>query len=345
MTNGLAILTHSQGIITSVNPEFCNRFNFTPGDIIGRHPLDFIPDDWQAFVRHKMETHCEDPYYTFGCSKDGRYIPIYLQAKEVRLCDQVTERIVVVREARDLQDPKPSFLTLYDEDLTRMIHEIRTPVATILSALRMSKLAASTDKRNHYIQIAIDTCESELKLIDSTLTLKRLSAGHPLTGAEVINLGPWVLALVESFYPAAATADLSLSLDFPERVIILQTDPNLLFRILQELLSNACKYTQPDGQIQVRVAQSEAGVTFEIGNTATIPANALPHLFERFYRVTTGELAKRGGSGLGLYLAQKLVQSLEGELRVTSHDSWTTFTLWLPQLNSSFQGTQPVDSL
>ncbi len=113
---------------------------------------------------------------------------------------------------------------------------------------------------------------------------------------------------------------------------MLVSDRASLERILAELLNNACKYTSAGGEIVVGVCDksTEAATIFTISNPAEIPADQLPRIFEKFYRVPKGDRWQQGGTGLGLALVQKLVEQIQGTIRVESSRGWTTFTVVLP---------------
>jgi signal transduction histidine kinase len=114
----------------------------------------------------------------------------------------------------------------------------------------------------------------------------------------------------------------------------LKTEATGLDRILQELLNNACKYTEPGGEILISATpltqQAIPGLQISIGNTGEIPAQELPRIFDKFYRVPMGDPRHRGGTGLGLSLVKALVEALHGQIAVTSAAHWTAFEIWLP---------------
>jgi signal transduction histidine kinase len=121
-----------------------------------------------------------------------------------------------------------------------------------------------------------------------------------------------------------------------------------LERILAELLNNACKYTLNAGEIVLSVHLKELGkelsTIFTISNQAEISATELPRIFDKFYRVPKADRWKQGGTGLGLALVQKLVERLQGTIRVDSSDGWTTFTIELFQSISEIAEYRGKDS-
>jgi signal transduction histidine kinase len=124
---------------------------------------------------------------------------------------------------------------------------------------------------------------------------------------------------------------------YPADLLPMVADPTVLRRIIAELLNNACKYTIPVGEIYLRVYQESnfgfnfnSTTVFTLRNRADIPHSELPHIFEKFYRVPNADPWKRGGTGLGLALVQKLVEQSGGTIKAESTDGWTSFTVRLP---------------
>ncbi|MEX0270626.1 sensor histidine kinase [Leptolyngbyaceae cyanobacterium UHCC 1019] len=112
---------------------------------------------------------------------------------------------------------------------------------------------------------------------------------------------------------------------------MLVSDQPSLERVLVELVNNACKYTPPDGHIQVTADSTTSHVQLAIRNSGSeIPETELLRIFEKFYRVPHADPWKRGGTGLGLALVKKLVESLGGSIHVTSSLGQNTFTVRLP---------------
>jgi signal transduction histidine kinase len=142
--------------------------------------------------------------------------------------------------------------------------------------------------------------------------------------------------LVQPFHSRFQSYQQDLQVNCAPEVRSLNSDPSILQRILIELLNNACKYTMRKSVIELSVTAQECPfsqvplVTFTLRNQAEIPIDALPHIFEKFYRVTQVDRYKHGGTGLGLALVKKLVEELGGNISADSQDGWTTFTMVIP---------------
>jgi len=261
---------------------------------------------------------------------------------EIRLVQQVaTQCAIGLRQARlykALQsqvDQLESLHQLKDDFLNTISHELRTPMSNIKMSLYMIRKTQDEERRQRYLDILETECTREIDLINDLLDLQRLEAGVDQPLAEPVELARWIPAQLRSFeariahYQQTLQVELDPALELPGAH--LWSDTQRLSRILGELINNACKYTAPGGEIRLRVTSEPGQIRFEIANPAQIPADQLPHLFNKFYRVPSGDPWKRGGTGLGLALVKKLLEQLGGKIGVTSQAGTTTFWFLVPQ--------------
>ena len=173
------------------------------------------------------------------------------------------------------------------------------------------------------------------------LDLQRLEAeSYSISQVEAVNLPELLPSIIEPFRIRTGERQQTLTINLAPNLPILISDRTSLERILAELLNNACKYTPASGEIilgvrtssssQVATLDSATVTIFTVSNSAEIPAVGLPRIFEKFYRVPKADKWKQGGTGLGLALVQKLVECLQGSIKVESSNGWTTFTVKLP---------------
>lgn len=266
---------------------------------------------------------------------------------EIRFVEQVASQCAVgIRQARLYQAAQDQVLELErlnqrkDDFLSTVSHELRTPLVNMKMSIQMLKLSQTqtplSPKQQDYLAMLENECYREADLITDLLDLQHLEAHQYPYQPQQVDLHYWLSEVVRAFQLRAQERDLHLSLQLPQHLPPFWLDPDYLKRILRELLTNACKYTPPQGQIQVRaqLQTDPSGVTgLQIGlsNTVEIPSQELPHLFERFYRVLQLDQWQQGGTGLGLSLVQRLVEGLSGRIEVVSQEGWTHFTVWIPK--------------
>ena len=216
-------------------------------------------------------------------------------------------------------------------------HDLRAPLTTIKVALEL--LEHRPDKSDRYLSIARQACAQSDALIEELLTLYREEETIGDFASKGIHLQLIFDRLFDSFRVRSAYLNLQLTWDVPREIDAVFSPLGLnLERILTELLNNACKYTKRGGQIALEVTIA-AGLQIKIKNQAEIDSEALPYVFDRFYRVLPESNPLKDeseapitGTGLGLSLVRQLTAQLGGTLDLESKDGWTIFTLSLPSL-------------
>lgn len=273
---------------------------------------------------------------------------------EIRLVQQVSNQCAIaIRQARLYQESQSQVRELEqvnhlkDDFLSTVSHELRTPVTSMRVALQLlgvsltqelgleaelTKPDAEQGRIARYYRILKEECEREISLINDLLDLQRLDVGSHDLALQTIQLHDWLPALVNSFQERATSRQQTLEVVIADALPVLKSDLSSLDRIWAELLNNACKYTPPGGAITLSVEQSDKNILkLDLVNTGVdIPQDELPRIFDKFYRVPSADPWKQGGTGLGLALVQKLVQHIEGVIKVTSGDQRTCFTIELP---------------
>lgn len=216
--------------------------------------------------------------------------------------------------------------------LADVAHELRTPLTVL-----QGNLQAILDD-----VYPLDKSEVA-RLHDQTRHLHRLVNDlHELAQAEAHQLplhkqtvDPYSLAqeAVDFFGPVAEEKGVSLRLEIAEEALSLQGDRARLMQVLQNLLNNALRHTQPGGEIMVSAAAQDGGVEIAVRDTGEgIEAEDLPHIFERFYRSGKARDRDSGGTGLGLAIVRALTEAHGGRIDVVSGGKGmgSRFAVWLP---------------
>ncbi len=259
---------------------------------------------------------------------------------EIRLVQQVTDQCAIaIRQARLYQAATAQIKELErlnqlkDDFLSTVSHELRTPIANMKMAIAMLKVAPNSEKQERYLNILQAECARESEMINDLLDLQRLELEFCTNSlSEAINLQEMLPKIVEPFYVRAGQRQQTLQLDLPLELPAIICNHVSLERIIVELINNACKYTGAGGDIVlgIRYEPTQIATIFTISNSAEIPQDQLPRIFDKFYRVPRGDRWQQGGTGLGLALVQKLVEQMQGNISVVCSDGWTNFTVTLP---------------
>ncbi|NMB89837.1 MAG: GAF domain-containing sensor histidine kinase [Chloroflexi bacterium] len=217
--------------------------------------------------------------------------------------------------------------------ISEFTHELRTPLTAIASTtliLRQPNL--SEEERLRFIDSIQDEVKRLSQMTTDFLDLARLESGRMPFKLKTVKLNEIILECALFFHAEIQAREIELSLDLPDRPAELQGDRERLRQLILNLLSNAVKYNHTGGKITLQVVDGVQNVQMVIADTGIgIPAEDLPHLFERFYRSTRVEDTSHG-SGLGLAICKQIVESHGGSIQVQSSlNAGTTFTLQLPK--------------
>ncbi|WP_017328014.1 GAF domain-containing sensor histidine kinase [Synechococcus sp. PCC 7336] len=284
---------------------------------------------------------------------------------EVRIVQQIANQCAIaIRQARLYQASQRQVQELErinqlkDDFLDTVSHELRTPITTMRMAIQMLELRlkrqlnleeelqkplAQQDSTVRYFHILKQECDREIKLIDDLLKLQRLDGRGYTPQLQTIRLEAWLPERAATFRERARDRQQDFQLDLPSALPAFSTDPSSLERIVTELLHNANKYTPPGGQIALSAKTEPDRIQLVVTNTGVeIPDSALPHVFDKFYRVPSIDRWKQGGTGLGLALVKQLVEQLNGSICACSGDDRTTFVVELPQLMPSHLAETPL---
>jgi signal transduction histidine kinase len=214
------------------------------------------------------------------------------------------------------------------EFIANAAHELRTPLTNLQGYLEALRDGVLPPDRETFVSLWEETD----RLVRLSRSLDQLAGGDAEAGPARpvdLDLAESIHAALDLVRPAARVVGLTLEEELPRRLRV-RADPDRLAQVLSNLLQNAIRYTAPGGRVTVRAAQRPADVLVSIDNTGAIPADDLPHVFERFYRVEKSRDRARGGAGIGLAIVRQLVESAGGRVGVESTDGLTSFWFTVP---------------
>ncbi|MDF7799448.1 HAMP domain-containing sensor histidine kinase [Pontiellaceae bacterium B1224] len=210
-------------------------------------------------------------------------------------------------------------------------HELRTPIAVIMAQTQAAlKRDRSTEEYKTILQACLRAGIRMRTMADSLLELTRISGNGSVLNMALTNLSEVISSAVEEATQLSENHPLSFQTLENSRPV--QIDPERIHQVLMNLISNAVKHN-PDG-CTIRISQKETAewAILEIADEGTgIPVDALPHIFERFYRVDESRSRESGGSGLGLSIVKSIIETHGGTIEAASiPGQGTTFTIQLP---------------
>jgi two-component system, OmpR family, sensor kinase len=252
------------------------------------------------------------------------------RVRETRNADEVDRLAITFNEM--LQRLENLFRT-QQRFLADVSHELRTPLTIIRGNL------ALLNQNNHSIdQETLKTIDGEAERMSRLLSDLLLLAQSGDAGASAIQRTPVELdtLLLDVYRQACVMAaprdgQLKVTLGDEDQALV-EGDPDRLKQLLLNLVENAIKYT-PSGEVRLSLLKQDDKVGLRVSDTGMgIPAEDLPHIFERFYRVDKARSREKGGAGLGLSIADWIAQAHGGFIKVESQPGkGSTFTVWLPE--------------
>lgn len=199
-------------------------------------------------------------------------------------------------------------------------HELRTPMAVILS--QCDYLLADPElsgKDREAIQIIREKAKNLTRLISQLLLLSRADQNRQVLTMEKLDFALIGRSVMEEMEAAAQEKQILLETDMPEH-LMMTGDETMLMRLWMNLAENAVSYTPPGGRVKAGCARKGNRVVGYVEDTGMgIPAEALPHIWERFYRVDSARSAS-SHSGLGLSMVQWIIQAHGGEIHAESRE-------------------------
>lgn len=265
-----------------------------------------------------------------------RWRTLVLQRHKVRLERIVDERTEELRVRNRQIAEQAHRLEELDRIKSRFFanisHEFRTPLTLIMGPLRQLMADDGDGKHRSWYDMMLRQSGRLLALINQLLDLAKLEnrsmTARWVKGDIVLSFRGWVM----SFFSLAETRRVRLTLHTPDEVPELLYDADKLEKIVVNLLSNAFKFTPPDGVIEASLALRDGMIEITVSDTGKgIPAEQLPKIFDRFYQVDSSETRGHEGSGIGLALVKEMTDFLGGKVDVESEvDKGTTFRVAVP---------------
>ncbi|MFQ4141167.1 sensor histidine kinase [Chlorogloeopsis sp. ULAP02] len=215
-------------------------------------------------------------------------------------------------------------------------HELRAPVAAVLSNAQVALMPPHDESEQRFrLEKIEEIAKSMSTLISNLLFLARHEGPFEITTFKNINLVELMRSLVDEYQKQAIAKKLDFTFYLPEQPLYLRADADLLRQAVSNLLTNAFKYTPSDGTVKLRLLSRGYRAIIQVeDNGIGIPAEDLPHIFERFYRVDTVRSRQTGGFGLGLAIAQQIIQAHGGQITANSVlDKGSIFEIQLPRVD------------
>ncbi|SDC97392.1 sensor histidine kinase [Paenibacillus polymyxa] len=217
--------------------------------------------------------------------------------------------------------------------ITGISHDLRTPLTSILGFLEYIEKDRYQDEieMRYYVSIAYEKSLTLRKLIDDLFEYTRVSGGSLPLSLQALNLNSFLMQLAEEFTPMLEDAGMTYKIIGGQEPLWIQAAPGELVRAYENLFSNAIRYGSQGKLMEIGLALEGDEAVVRISNYGEpIPAQDLPHLFDRFYRVDKSRSRETGGTGLGLAIAKSMIELHRGSIVAYSEKGRTDFVTRFP---------------
>lgn len=337
MSEGLLTIS-AEGIVSQVNEALLSLISATASDVIGRPVGDIIrlqKGNLPEFLEEVKTAADEYPQLTGDLLRDrSRSIPVLISGAPIRKNDgAISELILVFSDLTQIREVE----RMRDDFFHGIIHELRTPLATILMYARLLRegKVKQPDKEERFLGVIERESDRLQKMVRQMLELAKQEARELQRSSEPVQIN----TIFEETLPPLADQAIQKGLLFRQRI---QPDlppiwgsPDTFHMILKNLVENAIKFTL-SGTVQITAAADNGSIQIEIKDEGIgIPAEAMPNLYKRFYRTQTAVERGIAGSGLGLYMVKQSLENYNGTIHVESElGQGTTFTIKIPTVQS-----------
>lgn len=287
-----------------------------------------LSETWPAEIVEKMRGPGNQIAFTSPNVLEEFKLPFTNKIYESRLYPISTEEALIV--IRDITD-QAQLNEMKSDFINRASHELRTPVTAAILMTELIQEGGTQEELNEYWRTLKSELNRQKILIDRLLIAGRLESGMMTLERSPLDLIPVLEESILAVKPIAGKRRVRLDLKTEQKSVPVLGDKSGLQQVFINLINNAAKFSREGGSVNINVTERSAEVQVLISDQGLgIPAESIPHLFERFYRAKNVTIAEIPGSGIGLYIVKSIVEELGGNIRVESEvNKGTTFIVSL----------------
>jgi protein-histidine pros-kinase len=339
------VIVDEAGIVVLANRRVVPMFGYEPDELLGRSVEILVPERYRVGHQAQREGFLRDPVVRpmgsgrdlHAVRKDGAEVPVEIWLSTLETDDGVLVS-AAVRDTSERRRLQREADRLRDELVATVSHELRTPLTSIIGYVELLddlEGDALSEEGRRMLGVIERNAHRELHLVNDLLDLGSIRA----TTVDVqhrVELAPLVRASAEGGRVTARARGVELVADVPDGLEVLG-DPQRLGQVLDNLVGNALKFSSPGGTVTIAGGQDgqdgqDGTVWLEVRDEGTgIPEEELPRIFDRLYRSSDAVRQQVPGAGLGLTIAQAIVEAHGGRIGATSRvGAGTTVRVELP---------------
>ncbi|UCG58627.1 MAG: hybrid sensor histidine kinase/response regulator [Phycisphaerales bacterium] len=220
--------------------------------------------------------------------------------------------------------------------VTLVSHQLRSPLTSVkqyFGVILGGYAGEVVSKQKQMIEKAGSYVDNLIQIIDDWLEISRIEAGNFAGRFEAIALAPILSDTLRLLKPSAEAKRVTLEMNSRDELPVVEGDPNSLKQAFANLINNGIKYNREGGMVIVSVGEEAHDLVVEVSDTGVgISEDDIPFIFDEFFRVKSKETRGISGTGLGLPIAQRIIEGHNGFIRVASEvDKGSTFSVFLPK--------------
>lgn len=336
------VIVDAGATIVMANRQMRDVFGWSSEELVG-HPVEVLVPEryrgghpaWRNGFMHRPAVRPMRSAELYAQHRDGREIPV-----EISLAPLETDEGLLVsaaiRDVTERQRIEEEADRMRDELIATVSHELRTPLTSIIGYTELLVDLGGDElgpTARSLVSVIERNAAREMRLVDDLLTMAFLDGDRLRVLREPMDLVALAARVVADQRTAAAEAGVRLVLEV-EELRPVSGDFDRLVQVLENLLTNAFKFTPAGGEVRVKVHDEEDRAVLSVADTGVgLRADEKERVFERLYRTPSAVAAHARGAGLGLSIVHKIVEAHAGRIRVESElGAGTTLHVDLPYL-------------
>jgi signal transduction histidine kinase len=243
------------------------------------------------------------------------------------LVDQRTQIEQQVKELQLLHEEKNNLLSIAS-------HELRSPLGHIKGLLSLIELEKGnlSESQKESLQMAREIASKQHEMVSKVLDIQNLESKQNVHGLEEIKVEDFLRGIIQNFQSTASAKDIRLDLMTPGQGLVFRTDTLKFSQILENILSNAIKFSHPGSHVEIWMSHTAHTLTIEVKDEGQgLSKEEIKDLFKKFKTLSARPTSGEASTGLGLAITKKYVEELKGTIHCTSeHGKGSTFSVHLP---------------
>ncbi len=335
------VAVDTAGVIVLASKAASDLLGWAPGELVGKKFVDTVPmidpngqivpatkRPMQRALQQQERSRTDTIYER----KDGRHIPVEITSRAIIVDGKMHGAIGTFRDITEetaIDRAKSEFVTLAS-------HQLRTPISAIAwvgELLLHGDGGKLTAEQMDYIQQIYHSNQRMAALVDAMLMVSSLELGSLPVHPKKVDLPKLCReVLAERLAAVPAKKILHVKENYDPSLPDVSFDPEIVKTIMQNLIANAFKYTQDEGNVTISIMQRGTDIVFEVGdNGVGIPTGQQPKIFTKLFRADNIKHKDTDGTGLGLFIVKTITEYVGGSMTFTSvENKGSTFTVTLP---------------